>query len=345
MNILHNFSRRLLASLALILPLATLATAQVAFDNGKLTITGDFSRGDVYSLKTVATSVEFGDDVTKIPDEAFNGFTKLTSVTFGKGITSVGSKAFYQTGLTEVYIPANITTWGTFAFGYSKLEKVTFDDAITTVYQSMLYNCDYLTDVHLPDNLITIEQSAFYGCGKLASITLPDKLERIDESAFGVSALTSIILPASLKYLNNQAFETCNDLVDIYILSNGTPDNKHRILLGNINYDNENECRVNVTGTNVFTWPGSHLHYDPTITWIGEYSFQNLWYYFQKDGCLIEETPLSVQSTQTSLQSPTSDTSAPAQYYDLTGRPVSPASHHGIAVKTQGNHSSLTIIK
>lgn len=344
MNILHNFSRRLLASLALILPLATLATAQVAFDNGKLTITGDFSSADVYSLKTVATSVEFGDDVTKIPDKAFMEFSKLASVTLGKGITSVGEYAFQSTAVTEVYIPANITTWGIHAFAHcSKLTKVTFDDAITTVANSIFYYCQNLTDVHLPDNLTSIGDNAFSNCTSLASITLPDKLERIDDTAFGTTGLTSIILPASLNYINDMAFYRCYKLVSVYILSNGTADNKHHILLGSNNYKGSTDNWL-ATGYKVFTNTETYLYYDPTITEVGYNNYVNLLSYFADDH-LVEQTPLSVQSTQTSLQSPTSDTSAPAQYYDLTGRPVSPASHHGIAVKTQGNHSSLTIIK
>ncbi len=74
------------------------------------------------------------------------------------------------------------------------------------------------------------------------------------------------------------------------------------------------------------------LIYDPATTWIGDNDSQNLRYYFNSF------------STPTSLPTTDAPASAP-QYYDLSGRPVSPTTHKGIAVKLQDGHSSLITIK
>ena len=54
----------------------------------------------------------------------------------------------------------------------------------TYVGQWSFYQCDGLTDLHLPSTLERIHQEAFYGCGSLSEITLPASMNYIGDYAF-----------------------------------------------------------------------------------------------------------------------------------------------------------------
>ena len=82
-------------------------------------------------------------------------------------------------------------------------------------------------------NVETIPGYAFSGFSKLAQITIPECVTSIEYGAFyKCSALTTVTLPASLYRIEDMAFYECDQLKLVKVLSNGTPDNKHYILLG-----------------------------------------------------------------------------------------------------------------
>ena len=72
------------------------------------------------------TSVTIGNSVTTIETKAFFGCSNLTSVTLREGITSVGAHAFYETGITEVTVPASVAYIDIYAFasGHLKTAKL-----------------------------------------------------------------------------------------------------------------------------------------------------------------------------------------------------------------------------
>jgi hypothetical protein len=65
---------------------------------------------------------------------------------------SLGARAFYETGLKEVIIPAGVTTIGENAFR----------------------NCTKLAHVGLPSTLTRIDKNAFYYCTSLYKINIPN---------------------------------------------------------------------------------------------------------------------------------------------------------------------------
>ena len=175
-------------------------------------------------------------------------------------------------------------------------------------------------------SVASIPQEAFRGFSKLTAIDIPDVVTSIGKFAFyGCTSLASISLPEGLTSIGDGAFCGCTSLGSVKILSDGTSDNKHFVYLGS-------ESDKNATGSNVFPQNQATLVYDPATTWIGDDETQNLHYYFNSF------------ATPTSIHSNTIPTSAP-QYYDLSGRPISPTNHKGIAVKLQDGNSSLISIK
>ena len=126
----------------------------------------------------------------------------LKRVTVEDGTTTVPAYICAQcAGITELYLPASLTTMGARAFtgmsglkeltvksdisqanSYSMmpvfentgLEKITFTEGVTKVARHMFNGgCTNVTELSLPDTLKVIEPSAFAGCSKLAELEIP----------------------------------------------------------------------------------------------------------------------------------------------------------------------------
>ncbi len=272
-------------------------------------------------------SVTLPDGLTSIGDYAFYECRSLASVSLPDGLTTLGDYVFYGcTSLTSVFLPDGLTLLGECAFFRTSLTSVTLPSGLTSIDVGAFAYCSSLTSITLSSGLTSISRGAFYGCTSLASVTLPSGVTSIGWGAFsGCSSLTSITLPASVTSIGNEAFNGCSSLNTVEILSNGTSDDKHFIYLG----DSDDKAAA---GTDVFPRDQTSLIYDPNTTWIGDDDTQNLRYYFNSF------------ATPTSL--PTIDASnSTSRFYDLGGRPVSPSTHKGIAVKLQDGKASLITTK
>lgn len=126
----------------------------------------------------------------------------IPSVVKDKGVeytvVKIGDNTFrYATHLLSVEIPNTVQAIGTYAFDY----------------------CSHLENIIIPESVKVIERYAFSGCEALKSITLGNSIEEIDQAAFSGCAVSVINLPASLKKLEEQAFDECSNLQVMYINS------------------------------------------------------------------------------------------------------------------------------
>lgn len=233
-------------------------------------------------------------------------------------IESIGEKAFYN---------------------FSNIAKVTFPKNLKTIGASTFENCAKIVELNLPDNLTTIGDCAFQACRGIVSLVIPNKVETIVRGAFtSCLKLKSVTLPASLKSIGDYVF--CNTALEtVTLLSNGTEENKHYILLGDEFSDDETEEEKKAkTGNAVFDSNKATLIYDSSKTWIGDDDTQNLLYYFDAEH--RQDTKSS-----TSMQRTFADPNSPAQYYDLSGRKVNAENYKGVVVKVQDGQSTMMTIK
>ncbi len=193
---------------------------------------------------TSLTSIEIPAGVTSIDYYAFENCTALEMVTFAEGsqLATIGQGAFEDcTSLTSIEIPATVTSIGDMVFsGCSKLSSVTFaaDSQLTTIGQYVFRDCTSLTSIVLPASITSLGYSAFSGCSNIEisfvsgsqktsitggfisgasnvslDLTSCTQITSIGTNAFqDCTALSSIILPATVMSLADSAFSGCNDI-------------------------------------------------------------------------------------------------------------------------------------
>lgn len=180
------------------------------------------------------TGVLIPNSVTEIGKEAFYECERLTAISISKGVTSIGKSAFYNCKrLTAVDIPNSVTTIGESAFQYcSQLRSITLPKDLTAISGGMFAQCDALETIQLPESITNIGAGAFSGCRNLETITLPKRIteikaytfsdcrslrtfnwgeaqvQTIGASAFQNCSLSDIVMPKTVKQIDEKAFES-----------------------------------------------------------------------------------------------------------------------------------------
>lgn len=126
----------------------------------------------------------------------------------GLPVRKIGEKAFCNIdSLTEVKIPDGIETIGELAFcGCDYLTAIKLPDTVTEICSQAFYYMSSLSDVELGSGLKTIGEQAFYECENLKKMIIPEGVLSIGKEVFGISGLTSIVLPESLNEIGVSAF-------------------------------------------------------------------------------------------------------------------------------------------
>ena len=203
------------------------------------------------------TSITIPNSVTTIDNQAFDGCSGLTSVTIPNSVRSIGGYAFRNcNGLTSVTIGISVTTISEEAFrGCSGLTSITIPNSVRLIREGAFYQCSGLTSVTIPNSVKSIGNETFYGCSGLTSvhisdldawckttfdnyysnplcyahhlflneeevsdIVIPNSVTFIGDYAFeGCSGLTSITIPNSVTSIGNGAFSSCSGLTSISI--------------------------------------------------------------------------------------------------------------------------------
>ena len=104
----------------------------------------------VFYKDTAFKTLNIGNNVKNIPNDAFKSCSGLTSVAIPNGVISIESMAFYDcSNLTSVIIPNSITSIGQSAFsGCSSLISVTIPENTTSIGSNTFLNCTSLQTVN-----------------------------------------------------------------------------------------------------------------------------------------------------------------------------------------------------
>lgn len=168
---------------------------------------------------------------TSIGKSAFSGCISLASISYynestadrdesgsnfaASQMASIGTYAFYKSGLTAFYMPAQVTVIDDYTFfGCTKLDKLQFNSQITTIGTSAFTGCTTLCNqdnskLTIPATVTRLGSGAFQNCSGLESVIVASSsLTELGSTVFsGCTALKSVELSASITSLGANAFQ------------------------------------------------------------------------------------------------------------------------------------------
>lgn len=182
--------------------------------------------------------------VTTIEEEAFMGLKHVDRINLPGGVTEIGSRAFANSSVKEIYLPATVVCIADDALEGSPDAKFVSDDAlwdgvfkyavdgdhavikkymgasaqpvipsqinglpVTSIGSEAFRERDDLTHVVIPDGVTAIGSYAFDQCANLTSVHMPDSVTSVQDRAFSYCAsLTDVTFSRNLTDIGSDAF-------------------------------------------------------------------------------------------------------------------------------------------
>ncbi|MGN0222213.1 MAG: leucine-rich repeat domain-containing protein [Prevotella sp.] len=182
-------------------------------------------------------------DMTAVPKNFFNGCQNLTDVTLPDSVSVIGYQSFYGClNLNGINIPEKLTEIGNMAFqDCASMTSFKANDSLKRINYWAFKNCYSLADISLSASVEEIDNQAFKGCNHVEELkvsdqnavysakdnmllskdgkvmffrldngtrilALPDGLETIGESAVADGSVKVIVVPSSIKEVQQNAF-------------------------------------------------------------------------------------------------------------------------------------------
>ena len=186
----------------------------------QLVSSGIFDTSQQFYLPETLTSVAvLGGD---IPSGAFYACNTITSIELPEKIYSIGEVAFGNcTGLTSIVIPDGTVDIGAGAFAKcTQLSAIDMPESVYKVGASAFLDTAWLKNETSKTSygVIYIGKVAYSQVGKPGNVTLREgTLGVADRAFYGCSNLSTITIPASLKYFGEEAFYNCKSVNKVKI--------------------------------------------------------------------------------------------------------------------------------
>ena len=206
---------------------------------------------NAFSYSSIS-QVTLPEGLSTIKRSAFADTNNLKTIDFPSSLQEIETNAFFYGGLTQIVIPKTITKIGIEPFFACPIETITVDSE--NAYYDSRENCHALietatnrlivgtADAFIPNTVTSIGGGAFYGGSNRnrASLEIPSSVVNIGRCILrGNTVMTSLHIPASVKTIDQEAFNGVENLSTITV----DP--------GNANYDSRNDCNAIIeTATN-----------------------------------------------------------------------------------------------
>ena len=178
---------------------------------------------DNVSYSVISVGKDFSGGVLTIPSELADGGKVTQLGSKDQSITNTYALFKDNTDITDVIIPASVTTIGRDVFkGCSNLQTVTFQGAddgtsqLSVIYNYAFKNCTSLQSITMPSSVTIIREGVFYGCTGLKNVTLNSGLQRIVGLVFySCTSLEGITIPNTVTEIGAEVFNSCSSLKSI----------------------------------------------------------------------------------------------------------------------------------
>lgn len=163
---------------------------------------------------------ENGSALKALSAHAFEGMSRLQSVNFGDAkLERIDNYAFrYCTNLTNIALPETLKEIGRFAFYGSKaLTKIVLPASVEHIGRYAFYGAEtldvYFTAEILPASVSELGEYAFYKSGiETFAFEAGIALSTIPAHAFASTKISSVTIPESVDYIDDNAFRDCLSL-------------------------------------------------------------------------------------------------------------------------------------
>ncbi len=219
------------------------AWCQIDFDS--YTSNPLYYAGNLYLNGEPVTTLVIPEGVTWIGQWAFTNCGSISEVQFPSSLRSIGMEAFCDCqGLVSVELPEGLTFTGLAAFGRCKqLVSVTIPSTVTQIGSGTFYECYALEQVYITDlaawcqiefadtpsgyfgnydsytNPLQLGAELYVNGEPVTELVIPEGVTSIGKRAFYNFRGTSVVLPSTLTQIDSLAFESCDDLREIYNFS------------------------------------------------------------------------------------------------------------------------------
>lgn len=150
--------------------------------------------------------------IKRIGDYAFAECEDLREIILPESLEEIGKEAFKNCrSLQKIRFPESVKDIEEAAFqGCRSLRELKLPEGIGKFGKAAFLGCESLEKVVLPGSLKSISRYGFAGCKNLNGIDLPEGLTSICCYAFSGCSLTRMVLPKSIRYIEELAFEGCS---------------------------------------------------------------------------------------------------------------------------------------
>lgn len=163
--------------------------------------------GNMPSEVTIPQTVN-GKEVTAIADSVFMKCSALVKISIPGSVRTIGSYVFSQCmNLEEVRMEAGVQTLGERSFDCCwNLKTAVLPDSITSIGEYSFYYCWNLKNLSLPSGLQRVEEGLFYEASMDGTLAIPEGVSSIGKNAFFNFRADGILLPDTLKSIEDAAF-------------------------------------------------------------------------------------------------------------------------------------------
>lgn len=138
------------------------------------------------------------------------------SFTVPDGVEVIGENAFHGSRLTNIMLPASLTSIEQYAFYHCpNLSELDIPDGVQQIPPHAFDECSAMRYISLP-NITQLGAAAFKECRTLQEITLDGSFTMVPKQAFdNCKSLTTVVLPTSVTLIDEKAFHDCIALTEI----------------------------------------------------------------------------------------------------------------------------------